>query len=74
MIKVLLDKGYLLEFIFFTIKTRLKYYAYKVIKEGEDRNNSNSNKTSYFIIPYGGHTISEGFLTITKKFDYKLAF
>ena len=69
-IKIFLQNGYPLRFIFSTIHNRIKYHINKF-------NNLNKNKDDtekkFFTIPYV-NTISERFIPIVNMFNCKLAF
>ncbi|KAG5309762.1 COX1 oxidase, partial [Acromyrmex insinuator] len=68
-IKIFLQNGYPLRFIFSTIHNRIKYHINKI-------NNLNKNKNDterFFTIPYVS-TISERFVPIVNMFNCKLTF
>jgi len=70
-VKILLDNGYPLKFIFQTFHTRLKFLF------NNQTHNKSVNPTeeasSYFTIPYVPH-ISESFKNLTKDLDVKISY
>jgi len=71
---LLINNGYLLEFIFSTINNRIKQFSVSGIKQRcKEYLNEDSNNWPIFTIPYVKN-ISEKFRRISKKHDPTLAF
>lgn len=70
-INILLENGYSLPFIFFTINSRIKKLIFKCNKP----NNSTipKMKNNCFTVPYVKH-VSERFFKLTNKYDFNIAY
>jgi len=69
-IRILVNNGYPLNFIFSTINNRLHYLEENGIKK---REKTDPSKQTFFTIPYV-NGISEGFRNVAKKHNFNLSF
>jgi len=77
-VKVLLNNGYSLPFIFNTIRSRITLHSKKgfltLFKNTDIDNNLDlTSKKEFFTIPYL-KSISENFISVTKKYGFDIAF
>jgi len=73
-INTLLNYCFPLSFIFATINTRIKMLTNRVVNESNNNNQLSQIKQKiFFIIPYV-RSISESFLSITKKYRFDIAY
>jgi len=71
---ILLQNGYLLQFIFSTINNRIRTFVSNGINERDKNVTSDNTPTKkFFTVPYM-KGISESFINITKKYDFNLAY
>jgi len=79
-IKVLLNNGYPLSFIFNTIRSRITLHSkketltpFKIIETDTNNNGDLTTKKEFFTIPYI-KSISESFIPVAKKYGFDIAF
>jgi len=76
-VKILLNNGYLLPFIFNTIRSRITLHSKKefltIFNTDIDNNLELTSKKEFFTIPYI-KSISESFVPVTKKYGFDIAY